>query len=110
MTWFAVIRERGAGWDRSRVMRRQDRWDEHAQFMEALADEGFVVLGGPLGDGEQTLLIVDAEREQEIVDRLAHDPWTPMGLLRIARVERWEVLLRGPGVISRLDAGSDRPS
>jgi uncharacterized protein YciI len=62
--------------------------------MDALADEGFVVLGGPLGDGEEKfLLIIDAESEQEIAARLADDPWTPPGLLRIAKVERWEVLL-----------------
>jgi len=33
--------------------------------------------------------------KQEIDARLADDPWTPMGMLRIARVERWEILL-GP--------------
>jgi hypothetical protein len=39
------------------------------------------------------LLIIDAESEQEIDARLADDPWTPMGLLRIAKIERWETLL-----------------
>ena len=38
-----------------------------------------------------------AESEQAIEARLADDPWTPMGLLRIARVERWEILL-GPSL------------
>ncbi len=39
--------------------------------MNVLADEGFVVLGGPLGDGEEKfLLIVDAESGQEIAARL----------------------------------------
>jgi hypothetical protein len=32
-------------------MREQDAWDEHAAFMEALVDDGFVVLGGPIGEG-----------------------------------------------------------
>jgi hypothetical protein len=35
---------------------------------------------------------IDAESEQEIDARLADDPWTPLGLLRIAKVERWEIL------------------
>jgi hypothetical protein len=74
-------------------MREQEQWDEHAAFMEALVDDGFVVFGGPLGDGSQILLIVDAEGEPEIDARLADDPWTPMRLLRIARIERWEILL-----------------
>jgi hypothetical protein len=54
--------------------------------MNALADDGFVVLGGPLDDGARVLLIIDADSEGAIQTRLAADPWTPMGLLRIAKV------------------------
>jgi uncharacterized protein YciI len=74
-------------------MREQKQWPEHAAFMNARAAEGFVVLGGPLGDGTRILLIVDAGSEEDIVTRLADDPWTPLGLLRIAKVEPWEILL-----------------
>ncbi len=91
--YYAVTRERGESWDASLAMREQEKWDEHAEFMDALVDDGFVILGGPLGDGGKFLLIIDAESEQEIDARLADDPWTPMGLLRIAKVERWEILL-----------------
>ena len=93
MTYYAVIREPGASWDASRTLREQEKWDEHAGFMDALVDDGFVLLGGPLEGGPKTLLIVKAESEQAIISRLAHDPWTPMGLLRIATIERWEILL-----------------
>jgi uncharacterized protein YciI len=61
--------------------------------MNALVDDGFVVLGGPLGDGPQVLLIVDAESEDAVHARLAADPWTPMRLLRVARVEAWRILI-----------------
>jgi uncharacterized protein YciI len=92
--YFVVTRERGGAWDGSRSMREQERWDEHAAFMDALADGGFVVLGGPVGDGEtRFLFVVDAESEQAIETRLAADPWTPMGLVRIAAIERWQILL-----------------
>jgi uncharacterized protein YciI len=74
-------------------MPEQEKWAEHAAFMNALADDGFVVLGGPLDDGARVLLIIDADSEGAIQTRLAADPWTPMGLLRIAKVERWEILL-----------------
>lgn len=94
ITYYAVTRERGENWDTRLSMRQQAKWDEHAAFMDALEAGGFVVLGGPLGDGEKTfLLIIDAQSEQEIHARLANDPWTPMGLLRTAKVERWEILL-----------------
>ena len=91
--YYAVLRERGENWDARLPMRQQEQWEEHAAFMDALADDGFVVLGGPLGDGEKILLIIAAESEQAIEARLADDPWTPLGLLRIAKVERWEILL-----------------
>jgi uncharacterized protein YciI len=96
VTTFAVTRARRESWNDSRGLREQEEWDEHARFMEALVDDGFVVLGGPLGDGPEVLLIVDADSEEEIADRLADDPWTPMGLLRTVKIERWKILLRRP--------------
>ena len=93
VTYFAVFRERGAAWDISRPMKEQERWAEHAAFMNALAGDGFVVLGGPLGDGSRILLVVNAESEDAIRARLAADPWTPMQLLRIAGIEPWQILL-----------------
>ena len=94
-TYYAVLRERGENWDAGLPMRQQGRWDEHAAFMDALADEGFIILGGPLGDGEMRFLhIIAAESKQAIADRLADDPWTPLKLLRTASVVRWEILLR----------------
>lgn len=94
MSRFAVVRRRGPAWDHSRGMREQDAWPEHAEFMDGLAEDGFVVLGGPLGDGERFLLIVEAQSEAGVHDRLAADPWTPMDLLRVESVEPWEALLR----------------
>jgi uncharacterized protein YciI len=91
--YYAVTQERGENWDARRSMREQEKWDEHARFMDALVDDGFVVLGGPLDDGEKVLLIINAESRQAIEDRLADDPWMPMGVRRIAKVERLEILL-----------------
>ena len=92
--YYAVLRERGENWNARFPMRQQEQWEEHAAFMDGLADDGFVVLGGPLGDGEKIfLLIIAAESEQAIESRLADDPWTPLRLLRTASVERWEILL-----------------
>ncbi len=74
-------------------MAEQERWAEHAAFMNGLAGDGFVVLGGPLGDGRSILLVVSAESEDAIRARLAADPWASMQLLRIARIEAWQILL-----------------
>jgi hypothetical protein len=93
LQYFVVTRERGPAWDSSRSMREQERWAEHAAFMDALAEEGFVLLGGPLGEGLRFLLIIDTDSEEAIATRFAADPWTPMGMLRIAKIERWQILL-----------------
>ena len=49
-TLFVVKRIRGKAWDSTKPLRSQARWYEHAAFMDELAANRFVVLGGPLGD------------------------------------------------------------
>ncbi|MFN2468279.1 MAG: YciI family protein [Gaiellaceae bacterium] len=91
---YLVERARGRGWDHSRPRREQAGWDQHAAFMDGLAEEGFVVLGGPVGDGENVLLVVAADSEAAIRARLSEDPWGE-DMLTIASVEPWSVWLRG---------------
>jgi uncharacterized protein YciI len=94
--YHAVIRVPGPAWVTGQGMREQDGWEAHAEFMDALAAEGFIVLGGPLADGHgRALHIVDAADEQEIERRFAHDPWSD-DFLRIDSIERWTILLEAP--------------
>jgi uncharacterized protein YciI len=90
---FAVIREGGARWDYARSPSEQDAWDEHLAFMGGLAESRFVVLGGWLAGGPKTLLVVDAQDEDDVRRRFAGDPYTKKELLAITSVEPWEVLL-----------------
>lgn len=90
---FAVIRVHGPAWQAGRPMQEQSAWREHAKFMNGLAQHRFIVLGGPLGDGERVLHIVEAPSELAVRERLAEDPWETMSLLRTERVEPWHVLL-----------------
>ena len=101
MSLYAVIRGRGPAWDASRPMREQDGWAEHAVFMDALADEGFVVIGGPRGPDRTFLLIVTAAAEDTVRERLAQDPWSASGQLRVDSVEPWRILL-GEDRLARL--------
>jgi uncharacterized protein YciI len=93
MANFAVRLVHGPGWDAACTIRTQAGWDEHAAFMDGLVDEGFIILGGPVGDGEQTLHVVEATDENEIRARLAEDPWAGAGLLRIGMIEPWALWL-----------------
>jgi len=92
---FAVRLTRGGPWDWSLGLREQVGFDEHARFMDALVDDGFILLGGPLEGERDTLHVVDAASEQDIRDRLAQDPWAANGMLGITSIERWTILLDG---------------
>ncbi|HVC79141.1 MAG TPA: hypothetical protein VNL35_01380 [Chloroflexota bacterium] len=95
MAIFALTMVSGPNFDVSRGRREQDAWDQHATFMDGLVDAGFVILGGPIGDGEQVLLIVEAKDEREIEARLSPDPWESMGLLQIGAIQPWTIWLDG---------------
>jgi uncharacterized protein len=95
MAVFAVTMVAGPAWDAGRPRREQPGWDEHAAFMDRLVAEGFVVLGGPIGDGEEVLLAVEAADEGEVADRLRDDPWAPTGQLRIGEIRPWTIWLDG---------------
>lgn len=95
MANFAVRLVHGPGWDPSRPIRDQDGWDEHAAFMDKLVDDGFIIQGGPVGDGEQTLHAVEAADENEIRARLGWDPWATAGLLQVGTIEPWALWLDG---------------
>jgi uncharacterized protein YciI len=94
--YFLVERARGRAWDHSKLRREQTGWDEHAAFMDALVEEGLVVLGGPVGegDGDNAVLVVDADSEATIRARLAEDPWEN-DMLTTETVRPWSVWLRG---------------
>jgi len=90
---FAVIRTRGPRWDDAQPLEGQEDWRAHADYMNALVDDGFMLLGGPLTGTRDVLLIVRAENEQQVEARLAADCWTVKGLLRTLQVSPWPLRL-----------------
>ena len=96
---FVVTRTKGKAWDPSKPMSSQAQWPEHATFMDELATNRFVVLGGPLGDDGNILLVVDAADEGEIRSTLERDPWSQSGILEVQSIQLWTVLLQAGPVI-----------
>jgi uncharacterized protein YciI len=90
---FAVTIVHGPGWDESRGIREQRGWGEHAIFMDGLVVDGFILLGGPLGDHRQTMHVVEADSEDEIRRRLAEDPWAHEQLVEVGSIEPWSLWL-----------------
>jgi uncharacterized protein YciI len=92
MPLFAVINTRGPAYRHGAPMEAQEAWRAHADFMNVLVDDGFVILGGPLEEPD-VLLIVRAESADAIRARLAVDPWHRMDLLRIKSISPWTLRL-----------------
>ena len=65
--------------------------------MDALVDDGFIVLGGPLNGGREILHAISAPSEDAVRERLADDNWAANGMLTIKSIEPWTILLDGRG-------------
>ena len=95
MAMFLVLLERsGPAWDASRSMEEQSGWTAHADFMDALVDDGFLLLGGPLADEVRVAHVVEAGSEAAIRETLARDPWSESHL-RVASIDPWTIRLDG---------------
>ena len=97
MAVFLVrVSQSGPEWDPSKPMEEQSDWDAHAEFMDALVDDGFIVLGGPLAANRRVAHAIEAESEDAIRARLAADPWSESHLV-IEQIEPWTIRLDGRG-------------
>ena len=90
---FITISSAGANRDLSKGTREQPFWDEHAQFINKLIEEGFILMGGPLVDEGGALLIVNAENESEVKSKIENDPWYAHGILKLESIRRWQIFI-----------------
>jgi uncharacterized protein YciI len=96
MSHFAVIREAGPAWTHGTGTFDQPALNDHATFMNTLADEGFVLFAGPLAGSEhgriRVLLIADAPSEAEVVEERADQR-----RVQVRRVQLGGLPAGGPG-------------
>ena len=97
MSLFAVTREAGPGWTDGKGTFEQAAVNDHAAFMNVLAEEGLLLFAGPLAGSEadriRVLLIADAGSDTDIRRRLADDPWERTQHLVTTSVEPWNLLV-----------------
>jgi uncharacterized protein len=90
---FVAISSAGPARDFSKGTREQPFWDEHAAYVDQLVAEGFILMGGPLVDEGGSLLIFNAEDENEVREKLKNDPWMINGILKLESVKRWQIFI-----------------
>src|SRR2546429_4127147 len=90
---FVTISSAGPNRDPSKGTREQPLWDEHAAFIDQLVAEGFILLGGPLVDEGGSMLIVNADDEMEVREKLKSDPWMKHGVLKLESVKRLQIFI-----------------
>ena len=97
MSLFAVTREAGPSWTDGKGAFEQLAVNDHAAFMNDLADKGVVLYAGPLAGSERdrirVLLIAEAASETDIRRLLADDPWVRTQRLVTTNVESWNLLV-----------------
>jgi uncharacterized protein YciI len=96
MAVFAVTMVNGPAWDPAVERRQQAGWDEHATFMDRLVADGTVILGGPIDDGTDVLVVYEAADEAELRATLGADPWADR-VLRVGRIQPWSLWLDSRG-------------
>jgi uncharacterized protein YciI len=92
---FLVIRTQdGPEWDPSKPMEEQARWREHADYMDALTESGFFLLGGPSAY-PRVPFAISADDEAEVREVLGRDPWHETHLV-VRSIEPWTIRMRSP--------------
>ena len=76
-----------------RPLEEQTGWQEHAEYMDALVEEGFIVLGGPVSDDGRVVHAVEAESEDAVRATWARDPWSETHLV-VDSIEPWTIRLQ----------------
>jgi uncharacterized protein YciI len=93
--FHVVLRQSGPQWRPGRPMEEQTGWQEHAAYMDALVEDGFIVLGGPVSDDGRVVHAVEADSEDAVRATWARDPWSETHLV-VDSIEPWTIRLQRP--------------
>jgi len=92
--FHVVVRQAGPEWLAGRPLEEQSGWQAHAEFMDGLVQDGFIVLGGPVSDDGRVVHAFEADSEDAVRAIWARDPWHETHLV-IDSIEPWTIRLDG---------------
>ncbi len=87
----------GPAWTPGESVRDQPRWDDHADFVDALVARGTMVMGGPFADRSGSMILLEGLDEEEARRILASDPFIENGVFLLDEVKAWEVFVDALG-------------
>jgi uncharacterized protein YciI len=90
---FVILWAPGAAWTAGKTVREQAYWDEHAEFMDRLFENGTVIMGGPFSDGTGSLVIVEAVDMNEVSTLFAKDPFVVHQIFALRSLKQWQLFL-----------------
>jgi uncharacterized protein len=86
-----VVRWRaGPAWT-SGPPEEQDRWEEHAAFIDRLIERGIFVMGGPFADYSGSHTLLENVSEEEARELVLQDPFVENGVFELEDVRAWNV-------------------
>jgi len=113
MSYLPVTRTAGPAREDGKGAFSQPQANEHAAYMDTLADQGLLVFAGPLAGTEhdriRVVLIADADSELAIRARLTDDPWQRARRIETTSIEPWN-LLAGTQRMAAACGGTASPS
>jgi hypothetical protein len=91
---IALFLRPGSRWDKSKSVREQAYWNEHARFVDDLFDRGLIMLAGPfVPEGSGALVILNVDSVEEARAIYANDPWAHQDILLTADTKEWTIFL-----------------
>jgi uncharacterized protein YciI len=85
-----VIFRAGPTWE-SGPPEDQPDWDAHADWVDALIEEGTFVMGGPFGDDSGSVSLLEGLTAAEAEKLVGTDPFVVNGVFELDSVRDWTV-------------------
>jgi uncharacterized protein YciI len=87
-----VLWRAGPTWTSGGV-REQPLWDEHAEFIDALIENGTFVMGGPFADNSGSMSLLEGVTVDEARQIIAKDPFVENGVFVLDDLREWNVFV-----------------
>jgi len=83
----------GPAWEHGGPIREQPGWDAHAEFIDALVENGTMVMGGPFGDNLGSMILLEGVDGAEARRLVADDPFIENGVFVLDEIREWTIFV-----------------